>query len=102
MIVCIMRHAEALPGSAGIPDAARPLTLAGVTQARNAAGGLQRLGYQPAQILTSPLLRAGQTADAAAEVLGGVEVAITAPLAPNASPAGITELLRPLPKMAQI
>ena len=52
------------------PDEARPLTEAGKTQTANEAAGLTRLGLVPDLILTSPLVRARQTAEILAQGLG--------------------------------
>jgi phosphohistidine phosphatase len=61
----LIRHADAAPlGEGGITvDADRPLTAEGQTQARLLATGLQQRGIQPGVIVTSPLLRARQTAE---------------------------------------
>lgn len=67
----IVRHSYALPGYlAGVQtDAERPLSDAGVEKARLTAARLQNAGLRPAVILTSPLLRAVQTAGILAETL---------------------------------
>jgi phosphohistidine phosphatase len=62
----IVRHAEAAPGR---PDALRPLTDAGRREARSLAQRLCAEGRVDA-ILTSPLLRARETADALARAAG--------------------------------
>ena len=54
----------------GGPDEERPLTEAGKTQTARATAGLVRLGLKPDLILTSPLIRARQTAEIAAQELG--------------------------------
>lgn len=66
-----MRHAEAMPrGTPGYtPDAKRPLTDAGHLQAREVGRGLKRLKPSVDIILTSPYLRALQTAEHVAECL---------------------------------
>jgi len=68
---CFFRHGIAVerddPGVAS--DAERPLTDDGVRKTRVAAEGLKRLGAGYDKILTSPWLRAKQTADILAEVL---------------------------------
>ena len=50
-------------------DAARALTPAGEREARRAGRGLAALNLAPAVVLSSPLLRARQTAQLAAEAL---------------------------------
>ncbi|MHB8657191.1 MAG: SixA phosphatase family protein [Solirubrobacteraceae bacterium] len=63
----LLRHAEAADGS---PDDERPLTERGVRQAQDAGGALARLGVSIEVCLTSPKLRALQTAQLACEPLG--------------------------------
>jgi phosphohistidine phosphatase len=65
MDLYLIRHADAEPlGKDGIQDdAERPLTPTGVAQCDNLAAALQRQGVHLERILTSPLLRARQTAE---------------------------------------
>ena len=63
----LLRHGEATAGS---PDAERPLTEKGREQARAAGRALKKLGVQPAACLTSPKVRAADTAGIACEELG--------------------------------
>lgn len=67
----LMRHAEAEPRDAAAhpDDAARPLTRHGRAVQRKVSKALKRLGCRPGCILTSPRLRARQTAEITAEVL---------------------------------
>jgi phosphohistidine phosphatase len=69
-----MRHASAVQrGTPGYPDdTQRPLTQEGLDQARQAAKALKRLKVEVDLILTSPYLRAAQTAERVAEVYKGV------------------------------
>ena len=67
----LLRHAEAADG---LPDDERPLTERGVRQAEAAGLALARLGRTSTLCLTSPKLRALQTAQLACEPLG---VAVT-------------------------
>jgi phosphohistidine phosphatase len=57
----IVRHAEAAPGK---PDALRPLTPEGRDQARALGERLRARNLVPDTVLTSPLLRARETAEA--------------------------------------
>jgi phosphohistidine phosphatase len=67
----LLRHATAVPhGSAGLDDADRPLIAAGEREARNAGRALRELNVRPDRIVTSPLVRARQTAQLAAAELG--------------------------------
>lgn len=68
----IVRHAHALPAyEAGVnSDALRPLCAEGQEKAALTAARLKQQGIQPALIITSPLLRAEQTARILAKTLG--------------------------------
>jgi phosphohistidine phosphatase len=66
----LMRHATAGSLSDGSGDTDPPLTTDGVAKARGAARGLVKLGVDPAILLTSPLLRAVQTAQIVSQELG--------------------------------
>jgi phosphohistidine phosphatase len=82
MRLLIVRHATALPhGTPGIPDNDRPLTPEGELKFREAAKGLARILDRPDALLTSPWLRARQTAAIAAAAWGGPEPKETAALA---------------------
>ena len=63
----LLRHGDAAEGS---PDAQRPLTDKGEEQARAAGRALKQLGVTPAACLTSPKVRAADTARLACEELG--------------------------------
>ena len=63
----LLRHGDAADGS---PDSERPLTKKGEKQARAAGGALRRLGVELSACLTSPKVRAAETARLACEPLG--------------------------------
>jgi len=63
----LLRHAEAADGD---PDDERPLTERGVTQAQDAGEALVRLGVKLDACLSSPKVRAVQTAQYACAPLG--------------------------------
>ena len=84
MRVLIVRHAEAGPGS---PDDLRTLTTAGRERARGLGRRLREQGFEPDAVLSSPLLRARETA--AALALGEPEA--DERLAPGATPDDIRE-----------
>jgi phosphohistidine phosphatase len=67
MRLYLIRHAEAAQGE---PDELRPLTPAGRQQARELGARLAADGVHPDAILSSPLLRARETADQLARALG--------------------------------
>jgi phosphohistidine phosphatase len=59
MKVVLVRHAEAAPGD---PDELRALTPEGHEQARRLGDQLRAQGIEPDAVLTSPLVRARETA----------------------------------------
>jgi len=69
--VYLLRHGIAAElGEGGVfHDADRPLTTEGRAKMRQEAEGMRRLGLKFNLILTSPLLRARQTAEAVAEIM---------------------------------
>ena len=69
-MIWLLRHGEAADGT---PDAERPLTEKGERQSRAAGAALKALGVELAVCLTSPKVRAYDTARLACEELGGVE-----------------------------
>lgn len=74
MRLLIVRHAIAVPhGAPGVAENDRPLTPEGELKFREAAKGLARVLDRPDALLTSPLLRARQTAAIAAQAWGGPE-----------------------------
>jgi phosphohistidine phosphatase len=87
MRLVIVRHAEAGPGT---PDELRTLTPAGREQARELGRRLREQGLEPDAVLSSPLLRARETA--AALALGDPEAHER--LAPGATPDDIREAAR--------
>jgi phosphohistidine phosphatase len=79
--VYLIRHAKAAPGK---PDELRPLTSEGRAQARELGQRLAGDGVQPDVVVTSPLLRARETAEALGRETGAV-VEADERLAPGAS-----------------
>jgi phosphohistidine phosphatase len=73
----LLRHAEAADGA---PDDERPLTERGVAQAQDAGRAMERMGVAIDACLSSPKLRAIQTAQLACAPLG-VEVTVDRRLA---------------------
>src|SRR3954447_978934 len=76
-MIWLLRHGDAADGS---PDAERPLTKKGEEQARNAGKALKKLGVEVDACLSSPKVRAADTAKLACEQLG-VEVQLEPRLA---------------------
>lgn len=78
MLLYFLRHAEAEDTPPGRTDADRRLTEKGMRRSREAGVALHALGVEVDLILTSPLVRAVQTAELASEALGApVEQAST-------------------------
>jgi phosphohistidine phosphatase len=94
----LLRHGIAEPRSAenAADDALRALTPRGAARVRKAARGLAALEVRPAVVLSSPCLRALETARIAAEVLGlpAKAVVSTDALLPEADPPRLLALLR--------
>jgi phosphohistidine phosphatase len=63
MRLYVIRHAEAVARSEGLPDAARPLTRKGRARWKRATRGLARAGVAFDHLFHSPWLRALETAD---------------------------------------
>ena len=72
-MIWLLRHGEAADGS---PDGDRPLTPKGEEQARAAGLALRAIGVDLDACLSSPKVRAADTARIACEQLDGVEVTI--------------------------
>ncbi len=72
MILYIVRHGIAVDRAdpKSPPEPERPLTAEGVKKTRSAALGLRALGAKPDVMITSPYVRAAQTAEIFAEALG--------------------------------
>jgi phosphohistidine phosphatase len=66
-VLWLLRHGDAVEGS---PDAERPLTEDGERQSRLAGEALKKLGVEVDACLTSPKVRAAETARLACEILG--------------------------------
>lgn len=81
-------------GEAWPDDAKRPLTTEGVAGLRREAKGLEAFGVVFDRVLTSPLVRARQTADVVAQALAprGAVVNLDA-LAPGGTPAALIAAL---------
>jgi phosphohistidine phosphatase len=74
-------------------DAARPLSPIGVRRSRKAAAGLKELCKAPDRLLTSPLIRARETAKILTEVAGWPRAEIASELKPGAGAAAVLTLL---------
>jgi phosphohistidine phosphatase len=71
MRLLLIRHGIAVErGTPGVPDDERALTKRGIRRFREAAQGLAVILRRPDALLTSPLVRARETADIAGEAWG--------------------------------
>lgn len=95
MQLLIVRHAIAAQRDANRwpDDADRPLTAEGVGRARRAAAGLKRI-LKPGLILTSPLVRARDTATILTQAARWPKAVECDALAPGKSPEEVLEVLR--------
>ena len=89
MDLWLLRHAEAEERAASGLDEDRGLTAAGLAQAKAAARGISALAPRIAVILTSPYLRARQTAEPVAEALGLSGIRVAQALEPGSDPEAI-------------
>lgn len=92
MELYFVRHAIAAERVKAGDDAARALTDDGAEKMRAGAAGLRRLGVAPDMLLSSPLVRARETADILAAALG-VAVRVADLLGPGCDLAALTQVL---------
>jgi phosphohistidine phosphatase len=85
MELLVIRHAIAFERDRRrwADDGARPLSGAGIRRSRKAAAGLKELCKAPDRLLTSPLVRARQTAKILTEVAGWPRAKIAPELTPG-------------------
>ncbi|MBS0418882.1 MAG: phosphohistidine phosphatase SixA [Proteobacteria bacterium] len=95
MDLLIVRHAIAFDRDRNRwrDDAERPLSPAGIRRARKAAAGLKKLTARPERLLTSPLLRARQTARILTDVAGWPTAEEMPELSPGEPALAVLELL---------
>jgi phosphohistidine phosphatase len=74
-------------------DSARPLTAVGAKRSRNAALGLKTLCKAPDRLLTSPLVRARQTAEILTDVAGWPRAQVATELKPGEGASAVLTLL---------
>lgn len=96
MELLILRHAIAFPRDAKRwpDDNKRPLTAEGVKRARQAAAGLKRIAKRPTLVLTSPLVRARDTAGIFAQAARWPEAVECDALSPGGSLEAVLAALR--------
>jgi phosphohistidine phosphatase len=88
MDLLIVRHAIAFDRNSRRwrDDSERPLSAEGMARARKAAAGLKHIAERPQCVLSSPLVRAKQTATILTEFAGWPKSTECAALAPDVSP----------------
>lgn len=95
MILYIMRHAEAVEGTKALRDEWRYLTENGRAAAKKVAASLAACGPKPRLTVTSPLTRAVQTAEIAAEKACRKNVVVASELLlPGADVAALASYLK--------
>jgi phosphohistidine phosphatase len=97
MDLYVLRHAIAVPrGDESVSrDSERPLTEKGIAKLRRVTRGMRALGLSFDLILTSPYLRALQTAERVAAAVGARKTLEQTPhLAPDGDPRALMELVR--------
>ena len=93
MELYFLRHGIAADaGPEGSGDAGRPLTTEGIEKMKEEARGLRRLGVRPDIVLSSPLVRARQTAEIVRHALG-LESRLVDALAPGCDVARLRDVL---------
>jgi len=103
MIIHLVRHAEAIERSPEILEEHRYLTTRGRTRFRKIAAQLKKDGIAPDLILSSPLIRAVQTAEILAQAIKfKKELLLTPLLAHGFTKKKLDELLGQYPKAREI
>lgn len=105
MDVLLIRHAKAGNADPNTwpDDRLRPLTAEGVSEQRAAARAIKKLGITFDFLVTSPLLRATQTAEVVAEVYRWKEPPqVAEELGPSCTAAGVVKLLAKFPPDATV
>jgi len=105
MKLYLLRHGIAVDRLGGeiTSDWQRPLTAEGQAETKQVAIGLKTLGVRADLIVSSPLVRAKQTAQIVLDVLAkGSEIQISEALAPGATVSDLYKFLRTLRKAENI
>jgi phosphohistidine phosphatase len=93
MELYLLRHGIAADvGPEGSGDAGRPLTEEGIAKIKEVSRGLRSLGVRLDTLLSSPLVRARQTAEIVGRALG-LDVELADALAPGCDIARLRELI---------
>ncbi len=94
--IFILRHGIAVePGAPGYSDSQRPLTPRGISEMHLIAKGMKKLGLEFDLVLSSPYVRARQTAEIIAEELGiQKKLKFSETLASGADPRSVLKELK--------
>jgi phosphohistidine phosphatase len=103
MILYILRHATAEEAAEGGDDGARKLTARSRDRMCNAAAGLRAMGLKFDAILTSPLVRAAETAEIVSAAFNNEPAPQVLPaLASGVPPAEVLAVLKPFTRDQQV
>ncbi|MGH9662189.1 MAG: SixA phosphatase family protein, partial [Bryobacteraceae bacterium] len=95
MEIYLLRHGIAEESTLALRDSERRLTPKGKTKLRDVLDRARRSGVKPTLILSSPLVRARETADIAAEILGCRDgIVETESLVPGSTPERVWSEIR--------
>src|SRR5437588_3868772 len=94
MKLYLVRHGIAESNSIAKPDAERALTPEGKSKMERIAKGLAHANVSIDLILTSPLVRARETAEILARGLGGIELKMLPELASGATATKVAQAIR--------
>jgi phosphohistidine phosphatase len=95
MEIYLLRHGIAEDGKPGRPDSARELTDEGRRKTADVLRLAKKAGVRPALILSSPYIRAKQTAQIAAAELGyEADILTVESLVPHSSPENVWKDIR--------
>jgi phosphohistidine phosphatase len=93
MDLLVIRHGQAEPRGEGIGDASRRLTDDGRKKLRRGARGLRKLVPDVELLVTSPLVRAVETAEIVSEAYGELAIEQTPLLEPEREPKELADWL---------
>src|SRR5271169_6711524 len=102
MNICILRHGTAEDRSPGVAEEGRRLTKEGRRELKMVLRQARAAGVTPNLILTSPLIRAVETAAMARDALACNRVVETKALLPDIAPAQVWREIRAQQGMKEI
>ena len=101
--LCIMRHGIAEDRRAGLADAKRALTPEGKEGMQKIAQGLAKTGFAPAYVVSSPYVRAAETARIVADSFRPkIAFDFCDALEPGGSPEGLLNFLASRPQHTHV